>query len=175
MGQMNDLIVTSGAVTLRYAEGLLKDIKPAQFARYPSPGGVVITTNHPAFVYGHLGLYAPRVLAMVGMASAGPANPDGFEALFANGKPCLDDPAGTIYPSMDVITAHFLAGTRAALAAMPKVDEAVLARANPAEGRFREMFPTIGSAANFMLGAHGMSHLGQVSAWRRCMGLGSAT
>jgi hypothetical protein len=33
--------------------------------------------------------------------------------------------------------------------------------------------PTVGAAVNFMLGGHLQMHLGQVSAWRRAMGLGS--
>jgi hypothetical protein len=35
------------------------------------------------------------------------------------------------------------------------------------------MCPTIGAVANFLLSAHHMMHLGQVSAWRRAVGLGS--
>jgi hypothetical protein len=37
------------------------------------------------------------------------------------------------------------------------------------------MFPTIGGAVNFLLVGHVQMHLGQVSTWRRVMGLGSAT
>lgn len=175
MPQIADLIVATGAVSLRYAEGLLKDIEPNQFARLPAPGGKPIQTNHPAFVFGHLSLYPRRVLALCGREADAPANPPKFEDLFKNGQPCLDDPTGTIYPPMDAIVAHFMGATRAALVALPKVDDAVFAKPNPLEGRMRELFPTIGIAANFMLGgAHAMSHLGQVSAWRRCMGLPSA-
>lgn len=173
IGQM---IATSGAASLRYGEALLKDIRADQFARLPNLGGKVIQTNHPAWVYGHLSLYPRRVLGMVGLDADAPANPAGFEDLFKNGTSCLDDPAGTIYPKMEAITAHFLAAMRYAIQTLPKADDAVFSKQNPIEGRMRELFPTIGVAATFMLGgAHAMSHLGQVSAWRRCMGMTSAT
>jgi hypothetical protein len=172
MSLLTDTILTTSALALRYAESLLKDIEPARFARLPSIGGTTIHTNHPAWVYGHLSLYPGRVLAMLGRPGSGPANPPRFEDLFKGGTPCLDDPSGTVYPSMEAITAHFFAAMRAAQAALPSVSDEALARANPVEGRLRDMFPTIAGAANFMLGAHVMSHLGQVSAWRRCMGLG---
>jgi hypothetical protein len=37
--------------------------------------------------------------------------------------------------------------------------------------RSREMFPTLGAVVAFYLGGHVMNHLGQLSAWRRCLGL----
>ena len=45
---------------------------------------------------------------------------------------------------------------------------------NPMEGRMKEMFPTVGVAVNFLVNNHVMMHLGQISTWRRLMGLGSA-
>jgi hypothetical protein len=41
------------------------------------------------------------------------------------------------------------------------------------EGRIKEIFPFVGLAINFMLNNHNMMHVGQVSAWRRAMGLPS--
>ena len=48
----------------------------------------------------------------------------------------------------------------------------ILAQENPIEG-FRSRAPTIGDAANFLMNSHAMFHLGQLSAWRRAMGLAS--
>ena len=36
------------------------------------------------------------------------------------------------------------------------------------------MFPTVGAAINFYLTGHVMMHAGQISAWRRCMGMPAA-
>ncbi len=172
MGQTADAILASARITRSYAQNMLKDITPAQFARLATSSGKPVQSNHAAFVFGHLSTYPTKVLAMLGQPTI--ANPPKFDDLFPNGKPCQDDPKGTIYPSMEAITKHFFGATDAAMAAVAKASDADLAKPNPAEGRFKEMCPTIGAAANFMLGAHAMSHLGQVSAWRRFMGLGSA-
>ena len=40
--------------------------------------------------------------------------------------------------------------------------------------RMRSRFSTVGAMHNFYTGGHFMIHMGQVSAWRRMMGLGSA-
>jgi hypothetical protein len=39
----------------------------------------------------------------------------------------------------------------------------------------RVNWPCIGAAFNFLLSGHVMVHMGQVSAWRRCMGLPAAS
>jgi hypothetical protein len=174
MGQVADVIVAPARIARNYAELMLKDVRADQFARLPSAGGKPVQTNHPAFVFGHLSIYPPRVAAMLGQQGMAVPNPPRFDELFVNGKPCLDDPNGTIYPPMDVITKHFFAGFDAAMGAVAKASDLDFTKPNPAEGRFKEMFPTVGGAINFMMSSHAMSHLGQVSAWRRFMGLGSA-
>jgi hypothetical protein len=178
MGQVAGILISAGKFSITLAETMLKDIKPAHFARKPSfdctGGPKVIDTNHPAFVYGHLSIYPARLLQILGADSASLQNPPGYEDLFSAGKECRDDPDGTIYPSMESITGHFFTGHRAALAAIEGVGDDRFAAPNPREGRIREMFPTVGGMANFMLATHVMMHLGQISAWRRCMGLGSA-
>ena len=45
---------------------------------------------------------------------------------------------------------------------------------NPMEG-LRSRCATVGEVANFMLVMHTSFHLGQMSTWRRCMGLGPAS
>lgn len=171
MGQVANTILCSARMAKRYADGLLKDVTPTQFCRLATVGGTTVQSNHPAFVFGHLSLYFPRILAMLGQ----PALPNApkFEDLFKDGKPCLDDPDGKTYPPMEAVMGHFTKGYEAAVAALGKASDADLAKQNPNEGRSRELFPTFGDAFNFYLGAHMMSHFGQVSAWRRMMGLGS--
>jgi hypothetical protein len=172
MGQVANTILASAKLTKRMSEALLKDVTPQQFARLANVGGVTVQSNHPAFVFGHLAIYYPKVLAALGQPA--PSNPPMFEDLFSNGKPCADDPQGNKYPPMQAIITHFNNGYEAATAALAKASDAELAKPNPAEGRMKEMFPTVGEIINFHMGVHPMSHLGQVSAWRRMMGLGSA-
>lgn len=175
MGVLGDLIARVSAPTNRMAELLLKDITPAQFARKPvGAGGKAIDTNHPAFVYGHLATYPARMLEVCGLDQKLAPVPAGFDDLFAAGKECRDDPEGRIYPPMGAITSAMLTGYRTAVAEVAKLPDERLSVPNPREGRMREMFPTLEGMLVFYVASHPMMHLGQVSAWRRCMGLGSA-
>lgn len=166
MGKIASVIIPAARVCLGYADALLKDMKPSEFAAMPKG----VNSNHPAFCFGHLAIYPDRLLEMVGQGAK--AQPDEhFVELFAAGKPCLDDPQGTIYPPMEAIVARFRQRYDLALAAVAETPDEVFERINPNE-KMRERMPTIGVTASFLLGAHLMIHLGQVSVWRRCMGLG---
>lgn len=174
MGNIGKTIAMAGNLSVGYGEAMLKDVTPAMFARQPHVNGKHIVCNHPAWVYGHLGLYSSRCMELMGLPIGVTAKPAGFEELFKNGTECKDDPAGTIYPKMEQIANLYIHGYKAVLAALPEVSDEVFGRENPATGRFKEMFPTVGGAVCFLMTGHAMSHLGQVSTWRRCMGLGSA-
>ena len=164
-------IADSLTVTLGYSERLLKDVSADQFARFASNADGPVNSNHPAFVYGHLSLYAPRIIADLG--GDAPAIPDGFEAVFSPDAQCQDDPDGTIYPSKDAVMEFYFKGYRAALEALPQAPDETLQLPNPNTG-MAERFPTMASMHNFYVGGHVMIHMGQLSAWRRMMGLGAA-
>lgn len=155
-----------------YAERLLKDVTADNFARLASPGGTPIDSNHPAFVLGHLALYAPRILRDLGAEAA--AIPEGFEAVFSKDAKCVDDPEAMIYPAMDSVRTVFIEGYRAASAALRAAADETFQRPNPNPGRLAELFPSLGSMHAFYCGGHMMMHLGQLSAWRRMAGLGAA-
>ena len=173
MGSIGTILSQSAGLTLGYAARLLNGVDGKMFARFARPGGVEINSNHPAWAYGHLSLYPPRVLAHLGDAGALPI-PPGFEDLFKNGAECRDDPTGTIYPAMSDIREFFFAGYTLATRRIADAPDELLAGPNPAEGRMRELFPTLGAMLNFYLSGHAQMHLGQVSAWRRAMGLPAA-
>lgn len=154
--------------SLGYAETLLKDVKAADFARKPKG----IDTNHPAFVYGHLAIYPERLFELMGRSDLAQPEPK-FLELFAAGKPCVDDPAGTTYPAMDAIISRFRTRHESLLPVLAEQDDSVFDRPNPNE-RMRDRFPTVALACTFLVSGHMMMHLGQMSAWRRCMGMPSA-
>ena len=156
---------------LGYAERLLKDIPEDQFARWASPGGQTIESNHPAFILGHLALYAPRIVNELG---GNASSPDGFEAVFSKDAKCVDDADGSVYPGQQDIQSAFFDGYRKTLEALRSADDEVFQAESPHTGRFKELFPTVGSAHAFYVGGHLMMHMGQLSAWRRMMGLGAA-
>lgn len=174
MGQWGAIIARSAVLTPNYAERLLAGIAADRFARFAAPGGVVVKSNHPAFVFGHLSLYPARVLQLCGKPAGAAQAPPRFEELFKNGVECVDDPTGAIYPPMADITRHFFESHRLASEAVAAASDETLLAANPAEGRMKELFPSIAAAIIFYLDGHAQMHLGQVSAWRRMMNLPAA-
>jgi hypothetical protein len=178
MGQFTSMIAAAARVSRTYADRLLVGVTPAQFARKPSAaGGGLIHCNHPAWVYGHFTIYPAKIAAMVGLDGAPFAAPAGFEDLFKDGTECRDDPAsggpGAIYPSMQVITEAFARTHDALFNALEKVDDARLLEPVTDE-KARARWPVVGGRVIFMCNNHLMMHLGQISTWRRCMGLPAA-
>jgi hypothetical protein len=170
MGQYAQMIVSAAKISRSYAERLLVGITPQQFARSPVNNGKLIQTNHPAWVYGHLAIYPVKIATMVGLDSPRFAAPAAFEPLFKDATESKDDAAGTNYPSMETITTAFFTRHDALFEALAGVSDAALL-AETADEKARIRFPQVGSRVLFMCNNHIAMHLGQVSAWRRCMGL----
>lgn len=167
------MIAASARLGLGYAERLLKDVTPEQFARYAKIGDTVIESNHPAFIYGHLSLYSSRIIDDLG-GDARPFLPSAeFERLFSKDAKCVDDAGGSIYPAMSDVTSALLDGYRAAGDALENADDSLFEVENPNQA-MRAKFPTKGAMHAFYIGGHFMFHMGQMSAWRRMMGLGPA-
>ena len=166
------LFIRPGAeLGLIYGEALLKTIPAENFAVMPSkgPGKDV---NSAAFNIGHLSIYPDmRILSFIGREDLIKPLPYSTD-LFKAGAPCVDEPGK--YPHKDLIVSTFFERYRATIDVLATVADDTFAKPNPVEGRFRELFPTIGAAVTFLLIGHVQSHLGQVSVWRRMMGLGSA-
>ena len=113
-------------------------------------------------------------MAMLGQPEGAAATPAAWDDLFKAGVECRDDADGRLYPSLAEVSGKYFQGFDAALAALMAADDKALLEPNPAEGRFRELFPLKVHAINFVFGPRPMSHFGQISAWRRMMGLASA-
>ncbi|MEM9415462.1 MAG: DinB family protein [Planctomycetota bacterium] len=158
---------------LGLAEGLLNGIDAQRAARFTHGANGPVNANHPAFVYGHLSLYNAMLIGMLGKDASDAQVPVTYEGLFKHGVECVDDPNGDIYPSLDEVVENFKRGTQAAIKAVESCTDDELNAQTPDEG-FRTLAPTVGGIANFLLNDHTMFHLGQVSTWRRCEGLGSA-
>ncbi|MFN0137032.1 MAG: DinB family protein [Phycisphaerae bacterium] len=171
MPGIGSIIAASATLTPMYAERLIDGIKPETAASFARPGGVIINSNHPTFVFGHLNLYAIRVFTLLGLPTDAAKYPPEWDALFKAGVECTDDPTCAKYPNFTELTAFFSRAYTAAIAAIRDARDERFLAANPAEGRMKELFPTIGAAITFYVGSHPQSHFGQVSAWRRMMGL----
>ena len=173
MPNIGPMIAASAKLGIGYAERLLKDIPAEKYARFAEVQGTVIESNHPAFIYGHLSLYAARVIDELG-GDASAYNPSAeYEKLFSKDAVCVDDPDNSIYPSMDEVNTHLFTNYRAAVAALEQAEDEVFEQQNPNEA-MREKFATIGAMHAFYVGGHFMMHMGQMSAWRRMAGFGPA-
>ncbi|MFM9958248.1 MAG: DinB family protein [Phycisphaerales bacterium] len=170
MGHIAEIITGPFTLSRMYAEGLVKDIPADKFRRKPDG----IDVNSPAFNFGHLAVYPERILTMIGREDLA-LKDTRYADLFSAGKPGLDDPDGTVYPAMGEIMSRFYERYAVAVETARTVDESVFQKPNPsANENFRKMLPTVGLVVAFLLDGHCQTHLGQVSAWRRCMGMAAA-
>jgi hypothetical protein len=167
------MIAASARLGLGYAERLLSGVQPDQFARYARIGDRVIESNHGAFIYGHLSLYSPRIIQQLGGDASRFTPSSRCQELFSKDARCVDDPEGTIYPAMSDITTALLDGYRAVVEALERADDPLFLLENP-NSVMRDRFPTLGAMHAFYVGGHFMLHMGQMSAWRRAIGLGPA-
>jgi len=183
MPAQGESLARLGRLSIRVAHMMLTDLRADQFARlplesepHPEPASSHerVPCNHPAFVFGHLSLYPARTMEVLGV-DHGAAVPDSYESLFAPGVACRDDPDGAIYPDMDAIVKQFDAAHQTLLDTLPTVEDDAFAAENPNQRmRDRLGLTTVGDACAFLLAGHMQFHLGQLSTWRRTMGLGSA-
>ncbi len=164
-------IADSLSLSLSYSRRMLTGVTPEQFGRLARFGDQVIDSNHGAFVFGHLALYGSKIVEQLGGDAGAIAVPPSFATVFSKDAKCVDDPSGTIYPSMDEVTSVFFQGYEAAIVALQAAPDEVFQKPNPGQGRIAELFPTLGSMHTFYCGGHLMMHMGQVSAWRRMLGL----
>lgn len=174
MDSIASMIVTGAERAFGLGGSLLTDVPGDRFARFAPGADGAINANHPAFIYGHLAIYPTRILTASGMDGSAIAPPESYLELFENGKVCRDDIDGTIYPDREEIVDLFTRAHRAAIDAVAAMSDDQLKAKHGIEGRMAEIFPTVGHVASFLLVGHTMMHLGQMSTWRRAIGLGSA-
>jgi hypothetical protein len=161
---MQPHIIFTYTFNLGHLEQLVKDLSDEQMVQQPN--GVV---SHPAWTLGHLAAASSYVAKVLGLESTFPA--DWEERFKTGGVPSAD---ASTFPSKDAILAELRAQHQCVADAIVKADPAIFSKELPDEGA-REHFPTIGDFCSYLMTAHEGNHIGQIAAWRRAMGLGSAT
>lgn len=158
-------LVSATLITWRrngaYAARLVGDLAPGQFLAQPVAGRIL---NHPAWVFSHLNIYTRICTAMLR------AEPfaDPIDAKYGQKSECSLDPTDYI-PGPDLLASY--GGLHAeAEHALTGAPDHVFAASNPLE-RWRAMNPTIGDMIVTLMVKHESAHLGQLSAWRRALGL----
>ncbi len=130
------------------------------------PGRMI---DHPNGLLGHLTVSADRLGQLLGLESN---LPEGWSETFKTGGEPSGD--GSVYPSKEEILGALEEQHDRNTEAAKEFDASRFAEPHPDEGT-RKYFPTIGDMIVFLMTSHEMDHLGQIAAWRRAMGLGSAT
>lgn len=144
-----------------YAQRLVEDLSQAQMIAQPVPGR---TLNHPSWILSHLNLYNAFAATI---ARAGPLVDPADHPHGKKSSPLAD--AGAYLPRAELIQS-FAAIHADTTAAVEAVTDRILALPNPLD-RKRDDHPTVGDMLVMLLVKHESVHLGQLSAWRRAMGL----
>ncbi|MAO23541.1 MAG: hypothetical protein CMJ35_15585 [Phycisphaerae bacterium] len=167
------LLLNMSERTTGLAAGLVQGIDPSTAASKPSIDGKVVDCNHATFIIGHLAIYPAKIMGALGAELGESAVPASYDELFEAGLECKHDPECTIYPAFGEVVAHFQRAHGVVQAQIAKLDDETLTGEIGGSSRAAEFFVTRDVMSMFMLHDHYMFHLGQLSTWRRCMGLGS--
>jgi hypothetical protein len=172
MSAVAGLVADNARVGVRNLLKLCESVPADGFGKFARPGGVLVESNHPAFIVGHLALYPAKTMELLGLKPDQSAVPAGYEELFSQQYECQDDPDGTIYPSKDELIPFFELAYGESIAALGNASAEQLLAENPNNTPIKELCPTLGSMLGFYMSGHVTLHVGQLSAWRRMMGLG---
>jgi hypothetical protein len=145
---------------IKYGQSLVGDIADERFAEQPVAG-----VNHPAWILGHLALTADSGLELLGAPKA--LHPE-WTTLFARGsKPSR---SRGDYASKDELVRAFEHGYEQLRKHVRLASPEQLSRPSPHE-QTRATLPTLSDVIALLLTGHVGTHLGQLSAWRRLIGL----
>jgi uncharacterized damage-inducible protein DinB len=159
---MRDHVLAVYRFNLWMAKKAVEDLTDEQMTQQPRPG-----MNHAAWILGHLAMERVFLRDLLGI---GQSAPEGWAELFMTGtKPVAE--AGKYPPKAELLAK--LEETHALVEeAFRKVSDEDLDRETPHE-RLRQRFPKVGDVVVGLMTSHAGSHLGQLSAWRRAMGIKS--
>lgn len=161
MASLSSAILITWRRNGAYALRLVGDLPDAHVTAQPVPGRVL---NHPAWVLSHLSLYTTISAAMLRRAPfADPA-----DHIYGSKSEPLSVAAA--YPVRSKLIEQFKAAHDDAEAALLAASEDVFSSPTPLD-RWRSLHPTTGDMLVTLMVKHESAHLGQLSAWRRAMGL----
>lgn len=152
--------IATNRFLLHYAQMLLSDIGDERLTEQPLPG-----VNHPAWILGHLAYSGDLAVGALGGTKTLPADwPTRFGAGSKPTSTRSDYPAKA--ELLEILEERYQQARDLAATAAPER----MALPNP-NARMRPGLPTLGDACTFLLAAHPAVHLGQLSMWRRMIGL----
>jgi hypothetical protein len=161
---MKEAVIHLANLQLGYTQKLVQDIPDDKMTAQPIAGK---TMNHPAWVLGHLARSTGMVVKVLGRPEI-PLPANNAELFGQKSQPLAD---ASRYPSKAELMKSLEHATAQAIEAFRAADDATLNQPSPEPMRGR--FPTLGVLASALLAMHSALHNGQLSAWRRAMGLPS--
>ncbi len=145
---------------LQFAEMLLEAVPEERICQQPGT-----LKNHAAWILGHIAKSCDFAATQFDVASTFPPE---WNDLFQRGSQPLSD--RDLYPTKAALLTELRRQHEKLDALVEKMDDKVLARPLADEVR-RQLFPTEGDFLVFVMVVHEAMHLGQLSAWRRALGL----
>jgi hypothetical protein len=163
---MSDLFKSALLITWRrdvaYALRLVGDLSDEQMIAQPVPGRVM---NHPAWTLAHLALYNDVIAKMLGRIQFEDPKEHPF------GMKSSPQSDAKVYPPRAQAIEAYERSHATAERALVECDAGIFAQDVPL-ARWRPLHPTIADMTIMLMAKHETLHLGQLSAWRRAMGLG---
>ena len=144
-----------------YAQRLVGDLSDEQMTAQPVPGRML---NHPVWILSHLTVYTQVSSALLRSEEF----LDPINHPYGQKSEPLADPAA--YQSRQELLEHYRRAHDDAEAALQAASISVFSAPTPIE-RWRKLHPTVGDMLVTLMVKHESAHLGQLSAWRRAMGL----
>ncbi len=153
------------ALMLDYLKRLVADIDDGQIAKQPSPG-----INTPLWILGHLAISTDYAAQMLGGKPNCPK--EWVEQYGPKSKPIADQqPRPTKADLVEAIEAGHQQVTELAKSANAES----MSRMHTLDiGVLKEFCPKVGDLVSHLMTSHPGIHAGQLSAWRRQMGLAPA-
>jgi hypothetical protein len=162
MSTMIEGLIYGFRKNMDYAAKLTADLSEDQMVAQP-PGSAAVA-NHPAWVLSHLNIYLPVMEALIG----GREFPDPKLHPFGmQSKPELDR---SQYATKAELMQEFLQGHERVIDQLRAAGPAALERETSLE-RWKAIMPNVGYVLPYLMLNHENTHLGQLSAWRRILGL----
>jgi hypothetical protein len=153
-------VLHSFAYCLDYLREQVADVPEANMTAQPN--GIM---NHPAWVIGHLAYACQLLGGAVGVSGWLPSD---WVGRFGTGSVPRAD--ASLYENKEDALAILRDAQSRMTQAVEQLDDAHLDEPFPVES-YRDVFPTIRHALTQVLVGHTANHIGQVSVWRRAMGL----
>ena len=153
-------ILTTYTLNLQHLRRLIEDLDEKQIVAHRDAA-----PNHPAWILGHL---IHSCEAICGELGLDPWLPEDWRECFGTGSTPVAD--ANSYPTKDFLLDMLNDAYQRLSTALAEFGEVGLARPLPDE-EYRKSLPTIGHALVHILASHTALHIGQLTVWRRAMGL----